>query len=323
MLFSRKRFGASAVASVSLGVAITVGLGSWGAAPAFAAGSVNPDDTLNSVSAATPDTVANAAPVPTAATGENAIDSTVANVDIVVPVDPADGIALGGAGRSISLGLPFASGAESAKVEQPGVVSYDNNNGSTTVPIVNEDGSVQINTVIENAAAPTRYEYPITLPTGASLRAVDDGSVEVTDAAGVAFATIAVPWAKDANGSPVATHYEIQGATLAQIVEHNVLGTVFPVVADPKASLLWWGVAVKLTRSETRDLAANFGPAYFINAVCAYTGPFAPICALAVNLRLWTWQKPVNDAVRQGRCAQLNIPYGSGIVLWNVTNERC
>lgn len=318
MMFSKKRFGAGV--GLGLSLAISVGFGSWGAAPAFAA---TPDDTLISVSAAAPDTVANAAQVPTTATGENAIDSTVANVDIVVPVDPADGIALDGAGRSISLGLPFASDAETAKVEQLGVVSYDNNNGSTTVPIVNEDGSVQINTVIENAEAPTRYEYPMTLPTGASLRAVDDGSIEVADAAGVAFAIIAAPWAKDANGSAVATHYEIQGATLAQIVEHNVGGIVFPVVADPKASFLWWGIAYKLSNSETRDLSANFGPAYFINAVCAYTGPVAPICALAVNLRLWTWQKPVNDAARQGRCAQLNYPYGSGPGLWNVTNERC
>jgi hypothetical protein len=318
MMFSKERLGAGV--GLGLSLAISVGFGSWGAAPAFAA---TPDDTLNSVSAATPETVANSAPVPTTGTGENAIESNVANVDIIVPVDPADGVMLGVAGRSISLGLPFASDAKSAKVEQPGVVSYNNKNGSTTVPIVNEDGSVQINTVIENATAPTRYEYPITLPTGASLRAVNDGSVEVTDAAGVAFATIAAPWAKDANGSKVATRYEIHGTTLAQIVEHNVRGTVFPVVADPTASFLWWGVAYKLSNSETRALAANFGPAYFINAVCASTGPAAPICALAVNIRLWTWQKPVNDAASQGRCAQLNYPYASGPGLWNVTNESC
>ncbi|MDH6238214.1 hypothetical protein [Cryobacterium sp. CG_9.6] len=318
MMFTKKRFGAGV--GLGLGLAISVGVGSWGAVPAFA---TTTDETLNSVSAATPETIANAAVVPTAVASENAIHSTVGRVDVTIPVDPAAGITLDADGRSVSIGLPFTPDASSAKVEQEGVVSYDNNNGSTTVPVVQTDGSVQINTVIDNAAAPTRYEYPITLPAFANLTAVPDGSVNITDAAGAAFASIAAPWAKGSNGSKVATRYEISGTSLIQIVEHNVRGTVYPVVADPTVSYLWWGVAYKLSNSETRDLAANFGPAYFINAVCGFTGPAAPICALAVNIRLWTWQKPVNDAARQGRCAQLNYPYGSGPALWNMTNERC
>lgn len=50
------------------------------------------------------------------------------------------------------------------------MVSYDNNNGSLTVPVVQKDGSVQVNTVIESPSAPTRYAYPVELPDGASVQ---------------------------------------------------------------------------------------------------------------------------------------------------------
>lgn len=48
---------------------------------------------------------------------------------------------------------------------------------------------------------------------------------------------IAAPWAVDANGRRVPTHYTLDGDTLVQSVEVTA-ETAFPVVADP--SLLWW-----------------------------------------------------------------------------------
>ncbi len=41
-------------------------------------------------------------------------------------------------------------------------------------------------------------------------------------------------WAKDANGAPVPTRYEIEGNTLVQVVDFTA-DTAFPVVADPSA----------------------------------------------------------------------------------------
>lgn len=49
-------------------------------------------------------------------------------------------------------------------------------------------------------------------------------------------------WALDANGKPVPTHYEVNGTTLTQVVEHAA-GTAYPVVADPSywpAVISWW-----------------------------------------------------------------------------------
>ncbi|MEA5455521.1 DUF2599 domain-containing protein [Sinomonas sp. JGH33] len=41
------------------------------------------------------------------------------------------------------------------------------------------------------------------------------------------------PWAKDANGAKVATHYEVRSDGLAQIIEHRGANVAYPVVADP------------------------------------------------------------------------------------------
>lgn len=51
-----------------------------------------------------------------------------------------------------------------------------------------------------------------------------------------AVATIAPAWAVDANGEPVGTRYELDGATLTQVVDVTAT-TAFPVTADPS---FWW-----------------------------------------------------------------------------------
>ena len=200
-----------------------------GAVPAFAD---NPDDTLAVVASATPETIESAASVPTTATGENAIDATVAGATVTVPVDASNGITLGSEGGTVSIGLPFADQAADAEVQMPGVVSFDNRNGSSPVPVVQSDGSVQINTIIEGADAPTSYSYDYDCSGGVTLRRLADGGIVAVDGAGELVASIALPWAKDARGKDVATRYVINGTTLTQIVEHGV-GSAYPIVADP------------------------------------------------------------------------------------------
>ena len=50
-------------------------------------------------------------------------------------------------------------------------------------------------------------------------------------------ATIAAPWATDANGKQVATYYQINGTGITQVIETNA-STTYPVTADP--SWVWW-----------------------------------------------------------------------------------
>ncbi len=188
-------------------------------------------DSLDSIVSVVPDILDSAADVPTGIEGTAAISSTVAQTHVTIPVEPELGIGLRTGPKSVSIGLPFASEAKHASVEQNGVVSFDNNNGSVTVPVVKTDGGVQINTVIAGPDAPQRYEYPLALPAGSTV-VEKDGGILIFNAAGESLGTFLAPWAFDAKGAAVATHYEVNGTTLTQVVEHTTANS-FPVVADP------------------------------------------------------------------------------------------
>lgn len=177
--------------------------------------------------------------------------STPEGVSVEVPADPSDGVTLKTPedGAGVTIGLPFADQATDAtELQQDGVVVYDNNNGSSTIPIARTNGSAQINVVIGNAGAPKRYDYPVGLPEGASLALASDGSVESVGASDekAPVLHVATPWAKDANGSDVPTHYEIYGLTLTQVIDFTD-DSAFPVVADP-------ATYVDYTKSEVINL---------------------------------------------------------------------
>lgn len=179
------------------------------------------------------DVLANVADVATTATGASAIDATVGDVEVTIPNDPSEGVTLmSGTGAGVRIALPFADHASDAEVLTGGVVAYENGNSSTTVPIVKRDGSLQITTVIDDASAPSRYSYPLGLSAGGSASLQRDGGVLLLDSQGEYLASVAPAWAKDADGKDVPTHYELDGITLTQVVDHGV-GVNYPVVADP------------------------------------------------------------------------------------------
>lgn len=108
--------------------------------------------------------------------------------------------------------------------------SYD------VVPVVIDDGSVAIHSVLNDSTAPTTYDYVLDLPVGTDLQIEDDGLVIGYNDDGTAAVYVAPPWATDANGDEVATYYTVQGNILTQHVEVDA-DTSFPVVADP-----WLGI---------------------------------------------------------------------------------
>lgn len=97
-----------------------------------------------------------------------------------------------------------------------------------------QDSSVQMVTMIADSSAPKEYVYDFDLPEGASMEILESGLVLVEDSEGNFIAGVAAPWAKDAEGVDVPTHYEIRGSALVQIVEHRGQESVaYPVTADP------------------------------------------------------------------------------------------
>ncbi|WP_347110157.1 DUF2599 domain-containing protein [Paenarthrobacter sp. S56] len=189
--------------------------------------------TAKSSSAAT-NVLSDVASVATDDSGSNAIEATVSDIRVVVPADPASPISLeSSTGTSIKISLPFAGEAAGAKPVLNGVVAYDNDNGSTTVPVVKNDGSIQIMTVIKDSAAPTTYTYNIGLAPNSSLVPESDGGVSVLGPDGSRIGAFAPAWAKDANGTDVKTRYEVAGTNLVQVVEHSAADTAYPITADP------------------------------------------------------------------------------------------
>ena len=78
-----------------------------------------------------------------------------------------------------------------------------------------------------------------------------------TSAHGEPIALIDQAWAKDADGNPVATHYEVNGDSITQVVDATPTAR-FPVIADPRIRYTWYGFSVDFTRHETNVLAAGF-----------------------------------------------------------------
>ena len=158
-----------------------------------------------------------------------------ASVPIQLPETTIDPVVLDsqeGEREAITVHLPFTDLQHEA-IEEDGLVSYDNGNGSTTVPVAKNDGSLQVTTVIEAATAPIEYVYKFSAQDNLQVELLDGGLVVLRDATGEPAGYVAPPWARDSDGQAVDTYYEVRGTELVQIVEHNVEGIAYPVVADP------------------------------------------------------------------------------------------
>jgi hypothetical protein len=104
----------------------------------------------------------------------------------------------------------------------------------------------RIHTVISGNNAPTEFTHAVTLPKGGRLVAERDmplpeggnredtgDAVFIVDAAGKVLGGFSAPWAKDANGTALKTHYEVRSTSMVQIVDHRTAKVAYPVVADP------------------------------------------------------------------------------------------
>ncbi|WP_127842789.1 DUF2599 domain-containing protein [Actinomyces wuliandei] len=179
--------------------------------------------------------------------------------DTVVSEDPSTPIHLTSQqGKEVSLTLPYAETSETAVPVGDGVVSFANEQGFTSVAVVKEDGSAQVALMVESADAPERYPFQVGLPEGAAAEvAEEDGGVVFTSAEGEFLGGLTPPWAKDANGTELATRYEVEesssgGVVVTQVIEHHSGGAAYPVVADP-----WLGIDLFSEAVYNRDGQEN------------------------------------------------------------------
>jgi hypothetical protein len=166
-----------------------------------------------------------------------AAQSPIGRIDIgdgsvVVPEDLDDGVSMRSpGGEQIHIALPNTDTADVARVAAEGIVTYDGLHSSNSV--IAGDNGVQMLTALEDALAPTRYDYRVTLGEGDRLVSTSDGA-SILGPNGQTRIALSVPWATDATGKAVPTHYEVNGDVLTQVVDHRSVSDVaYPVVADP------------------------------------------------------------------------------------------
>lgn len=187
------------------------------------------------------------------------------------------------------------------------------NQDSTLISSYATDDGVQTLIQIPDASAPSEYRFPLNLPVGGQAALFDDGSVVISDDAGVATGGFRAPWAVDANGDSIPTSFRIEGTTLIQTVAIDA-DTVFPVTADPDLGTEWWGYYVQLTRAETKKAASvianNQGAGVLAGVVCgALPGPAALGCGAAIALAYFALIDPINRANAAGKCVAINYPW--------------
>lgn len=204
--------------------------------PAFAATHNNPGETTaneiaRTVNAVAPRTGTSKRIAANSASGEISAKSKTLN--ITIPSTTSDPVILSRTtdGHTQRVGLPSSTNKPKAVVAPDKTVTYASVLPSTDIAIQAFNDSVRIETILRDGKAPTEYTYPVDVPAGGNVTIAPDGGVVIEDANGLPHAGFIAPWAKDATGRDVATHYEIRGLNVVQVVEHA--GATYPVVADP------------------------------------------------------------------------------------------
>ncbi|MCF4007187.1 TNT domain-containing protein [Corynebacterium uropygiale] len=96
--------------------------------------------------------------------------------------------------------------------------------------------------LLEDSDSDREQFFKVDVPVGGQMKSTPEGGVVVVDAAGEVVSEIKAPWAVDAAGRLVETHYVVDDARggITQVIVPTEK-TVFPVLADPdEEKPSWW-----------------------------------------------------------------------------------
>ncbi|MDF2563558.1 MAG: hypothetical protein K0R99_5004 [Microbacterium sp.] len=124
--------------------------------------------------------------------------------------------------------------SDAVSTEPDGAVVFSTEDSYSVAPLPYEDGSVQLINVLADSSAPERFEYSFSSSTPVSI-SLHEGMAVIVDAEGNYVGGVTAPWAYDSVGAAVPTHFEVDGNTLVQVVEHAAGNYSYPVTADPYA----------------------------------------------------------------------------------------
>jgi hypothetical protein len=194
------------------------------AGPAGARGrGADANDIADIVAAASPDRALVARPHQQAARAvEVEVETEFTAVEI--PMDSQAPIVLSRVSDDVAVEvvLPEAASLARGDVADDGTVVYRGQRSDSQLAVqALVDGRVRIHAVLESRDAPTTYTYTLAGDVKPSLR--PDGGIDLvladeTLSGSVVVGEVEAPWAVDARGSVVPTHYTVDGTTFTQHV---------------------------------------------------------------------------------------------------------
>lgn len=257
--------------------------------------------------------------------GAELVGTGADGTEVALPSDAEAGDALNitsETGVALELGLPEGAAGD-AVVADDGTVVYDDH-VDVDVAVQPTEHGARIQTVLQNANAPTEFTYDVD---GLTPALQDDGSVLLLDADGQPAGYVAAPWAFDAAGAPVATSYAIVGSSIVQTVAHNVAGVQYPVVADPSVSV-GWRIYVRYSPAEVRSQVTGWrgtvnDKARYAAVLCGAIPNFigAAACGLIVYDVASSIMSTAKSAAAVGKGMTIEYNYIGGVfpVAWYVS----
>lgn len=177
---------------------------------------------------------------------------------------------------TINLKLPEDRSANKASLTKNGMILYPYQKSNFDVALIageEKTSGMEIFRVmvnIHNPKAPKNYMFNYDLPDGYKIISYESylknqrnrnyneqaGALVIVDQLGEPVMLIHTPWAKDANGKTIPTHYTVKGNKVIQTVNFDTENK-FPVIADPGHS-----TPIKYTKYLThkRIIAPGFYP---------------------------------------------------------------
>lgn len=124
------------------------------------------------------------------------------------------------------------------------------------------------------------------------------------------IAVIDPAWARDARGAKVASQFIVAGDTLTQVSDVSD-SSAFPVVADPRVRMAWYGFSVDFTKAETKRIAlagsACSAILGFAGIIASQAGVTASIVVAALTAACGTMGALADIAYEDGKCISVKI----------------
>ncbi|KQX65711.1 hypothetical protein ASD06_08790 [Angustibacter sp. Root456] len=183
-----------------------------------------------------------------------------------------------------------------------------------------------------HGGAAATIDFANALPKGHQLEPADDGSLIVVDGRTV-VGTVAAPWARDARGRSLPTHYRLQAdGTLRQVVDTR--GATFPVVADPKYSIGFYRVPVWYVEYYWSEMWRNklimdrYGApvSAVVGALCGKipNAVAKAVCGYLMKRRYSTMKSQLDYGIAHKRCVKVRGAYGiADFFVFSVWTKKC